>query len=50
MNKLLETLKVHSSVIGNIWGAVLAEIPLMSKYNKESHFLLFVTDIYNKYA
>ena len=41
--------KVHSSFIDNIWGADLANIELISKYNKGFQFLC-VTDIYCKYA
>ena len=34
----------------NIWGADLADMPLISKFNKGFRFLLFVIDIYSKYA
>ena len=33
----------------NIWGVDLADIQLISKYNKEIRFLLCVIDIYSKY-
>ena len=45
-----EKIKVHSSFIDNIWGADLADIQLISKFNKEFRFLLCVIDIYSKYA
>ena len=44
-----EKRKVHSSFIDNIWGADLADIQLISKFNKEFKFLLYVIDIYSKY-
>ena len=36
-----EKRKVHSSVINNIWGAYLADMQLLSKFNKGFRFLLF---------
>ena len=36
----LERRKVHSSFIDNIWGADLADLLLLSKFNKGIHFLL----------
>ena len=42
--------KVQSPFINNIWGASLAYIQLISKFNKEFRFLLCVIDIYSKYA
>ena len=42
--------KVHSPFIGNIWDADLADIQVASKFNKGFRFLLFVIDIYSKYA
>ena len=42
--------KEHSSFIENIWGAYLADMQLISKSNKASHFLLCVIDIFSKYA
>ena len=32
------------------WGGDLANMQLISKYNKGDRFLLCVSDIYNKYA
>ena len=40
--------KVHSSFIDTIWCADLADIKLISKYNKGFRFLLCVIDIYSK--
>ena len=34
----------------NIWGVNLADMQLLSKYNKGINFLLCVIDIFNKYA
>ena len=45
-----EKRKVHSSFIDNIWSADLAEMQLISKFNKRFRFLLCVIDIYNKYT
>ena len=42
--------KVHSSFIDNIWGADLADIQLISAFNKAFRFLLCVIDIFSKYA
>ena len=42
--------KVHSPFIDNIWGADLADMQLISKFNKGCRFLLCVIDFYSKYA
>ena len=42
--------KVHSAFVDNIWGADLADMQLISKFNKGFRFLLCVFDIYRKYA
>ena len=34
----------------NIWGADLADMQLIRKFNKGFRFLLCVTDIFSKYA
>ena len=39
----------HSPFIDNIQGADLADMQLISKFNKGSRFLLWVVDIFNKY-
>ena len=40
--------KVHSPFLSNIWGADLADMQLISKFNKCFRFLLCVIDIYSK--
>ena len=42
--------KVYSRFKDNIWGADLAEMQLISKFNKGCRFLLCVIDIFSKYA
>ena len=42
--------KVHSTFIDNNWGADLAGVQLISKFNKRLRFLLCVIDIFSKYA
>ena len=42
--------KVHLSFRGNIWGVDLADMQLLSKFNKGFRFLLCVIDIFSKYA
>ena len=42
--------KVYSAFRDNIWGADLADMQLLSKYNKGIRFLLCVIDIFSKYA
>ena len=42
--------KVQSLFIDNIWGADLADIQSISKFNKEFRFLLCLIDICSKYA
>ena len=41
---------MYSSFRDNIWGADLADMQLLSKFNKGFRFLLCVIDIYSKYA
>ena len=53
INQLLENLKkkrVYSTFKDNIWGVDLADMQLLSKYNKGIRFLLCVIDIFSKYA
>ena len=45
-----EKRKVYSTFKDNIWGVDLADMQLLSKYNKEIRFLLCVIDIFSKYA
>ena len=42
--------KVYSSFKDNIWGVDLADMQLLSKFNKGFRFLLCVIDTYSKYA
>ena len=42
--------KVCSGFKDNIWGADLADMHLISKFNKRFRFLLCVIDIFSKYA
>ena len=42
--------KVHSSFKDNIWGVDVANMKLLSKFNKGFRFLLCVIDIFSKYA
>ena len=42
--------KIHSPFIDNIWGADLADMQLISKFNKGFRFLLCVIDICSKCA
>ena len=42
--------KVYSSWRDNIWGADLADMQLLSKFNKGFRFLLCVIDIFSKCA
>ena len=45
-----EKRKVYSTFKDNIWGIDLADMQLLSKYNKGIRFLLCVIDIFSKYA
>ena len=45
-----EKRNVHAAFKGNIWGADLADVLLLSKYNKGIRFLLCAIDIFSKYA
>ena len=42
--------KVYSSSKDNIWGVDLADMQLISKYNKGIRYLLYVIDLFSKYA
>ena len=53
INKLLGNLKkrkVYSSFKDNIWGVGLADMQLISKYNKGIRYLLCAIDLFSKYA
>ena len=41
---------VYSRSRNNIWGADLADVQLLSKFNKGFRFLLCIIDIYSKGA
>ena len=41
---------MYSSFKDNIWGADLADMKLLSNFNKVFRFLLCVIDIFSKYA
>ena len=42
--------KVYSAFKDNIWGADLADMQLISKFNKRFRFLLCAINIFSKYA
>ena len=42
--------KVYSSFKDNIWGVDLADMQLISKYNKGIRYILCVIDIFSRYA
>ena len=42
--------KLYSSFKDNIWAVDLADMQLISKYNKEIKYLLCVIDLFSKYA
>ena len=48
--KKIKKRKVSSGFRDNIWGADLADIQLISKFNKRFRFLFCVIDIFSKYA
>ena len=45
-----EKRKVHAAFKDNIWGADLADMQLLCRYNKGIRFLLCVIDIFSKHA
>ena len=48
--KKFEKRMVHAAFKDNIWGADLADMQLLSRYNKGIRFLLYVIDIFSKYT
>ena len=50
ITKKFEKRKVHAAFKDNIWGADLADMQLLSRYNKGIRFLLSVIHILSKYA
>ena len=47
--KIIEKQKVYSFFKDNIWGADVADMQLLSKFNKGIRFSLCVVDFYSKY-
>ena len=50
ISKKIEKREVHSLFTDNIWSTDLADMQLISKFNKGFRFLLYVVDINSKYA
>ena len=50
INKKFEKCKVNSSFKDNIWGAVLADMHLISRFHEGTFLLLCVIDMFNKYT
>ena len=53
ISQLLKTLKrrkVYSSFKDNIWDVDLADMQLISKYNKGIRYLLCVIDLFSRYS
>ena len=50
INRKCEKQRVHASFLDHICDVDLADLYLLSKFNKGIHFLLFVINIYSKYA
>ena len=48
--KMFKKRKAHATFKNNIWGADLADMQLLSRYNKGIRFLLSVIDIFSKHA
>ena len=42
--------RIYFSFKNNIWSAYLADIQIVSKFNKGTRFLICVIDIFSKYA
>ena len=50
INQLLENLMKDPPLKDNIWGVDLADMQLISKYNKEIRYLLCKVDLFSKSA
>ena len=50
ITKKFKKRKTRAAFKDNIWGADLADMQLLSRYNKGIRFLLCVIDIFSKYA
>ena len=48
--RTLDRRNVHSPFVDNIWGADLADMQLINKFDKVFRFSLCAIDIYSKYA
>ena len=48
--KKVKKRKAQLTFIDNVWGAGLSDVQLLSKLNIRIRFLLYVIDIYSKYA
>ena len=48
--RTLDGRKVHSPFMDNIWGADLADMQIIGKFDKGFRFSLCAIDIYSKYA
>ena len=49
-SSLIKRRKVYSSFRDNIWGVDLADMQLLSKYNKWIKYLFCAVDLFSKYA
>ena len=50
LNRTTADKRLHSPFTDNIWGADLADMELISKFNKQFRFLLCLIDICSKYG
>ena len=50
LTAVLICIQIMSVLKDNIWGADLADMQLISKFNRGFRFLLCVMDIFSKYA
>ena len=50
INQLFKRIRVYSSFKDNIWGVDLADMQLISRYNKRIRYLLCAIDLFSKYA
>ena len=48
--KIFKRRKVYSSFKDNIWGVDLADMQLISQYNKGIRYLLCVIDLFSRYG
>ena len=50
IKKLKKKIRVCSSFMDSVWGTDLADMQLISKFNKGTRFLLCVINIFSEYA